>query len=708
MKSIMILATVVFAFGAQAGTVLKFHNGSFDPINKQAQFSNFAGTSDYVVQFDSKVTEAHKELLQKVGAKVYRYVPEDALIISIDSKSLPSLQAIASVRAVIPYKGSVKLSSNLPTLSTFSNHAPAKILITAFEGVNLDAVLAKVRTVSPEVSVLEKSGKHLAIVMNAAAVPSLSQISGVEFIEKMEEIIPFYQALDVVDEKAVEEDVTQPTGDYTDLTGFETGTKLMNFEAAWNAGFKGEGQIVAMADTGLDSGDVGTLSADFAGAVTKGYAVGIGAKSWEDPMGHGTHVAGSVMARGLASKGKIVGGAHEAQLIPQGMWSPIIDNLTVPPKLEKLFASAEADGAKLHTNSWGSPKNLGAYDAMAQQVDEYAWNHQDFLPIFAAGNSGVDWDKNGVIDPGSVSSPGTAKNSLTVGASENTVSVGGIQRPVKDLRGAKDNWGVEPIWSSLVSDNAQGIAMFSSRGPTKDGRLKPEIVAPGTNILSSKSHHPEAELLWGKYNDDYVYSGGTSMATPLAAGAAAVVREVLVKKFKIASPSASLVKATMVHTAFDLFPGQYGEGSATQELKRRPNSDEGYGRVDMAAVVDLNAKSTSLVDEKTGVGAGQEISYQVKVKKGAKLLVNLVYTDAPGTLSAGKALVNNLDLVVEGPKKRSAAQAVVFASQDNTNNNEIAELEGLESGTYTIKVKGTDVPMGKDGKQPYALVYTSL
>ena len=241
--------------------------------------------------------------------------------------------------------------------------------------------------------------------------------------------------------------------------------------------------------------------------------------------------------------------------------------------------------------------------------------------------------------------------------------------------------------------------MFSSRGPLKDGRLKPEIVAPGTNILSNRSHHPKAELLWGEYNKDYVYSGGTSMATPLTAGAAAITREVLIKKFNISNPSAALLKATMLHTATDMFPGQYGLGGPTQELQHRPNSDEGYGRVDLKNLANMTA-DTQLVEAE--VAQGEEYKATVKVS-GGKLLANLVYTDAPGTPSAGAALVNNLDLVVT-----SSTGAVVFNSTDAINNNEIAELSNLAAGTYQISVKGTKIPMGKNGKQPFALVYTAL
>src|SRR5690606_3045570 len=82
-----------------------------------------------------------------------------------------------------------------------------------------------------------------------------------------------------------------------ELTGYESGTRIMRFESAWERGFHGEGQVVAMADTGLDSGDLSTLHADL-NTVISGHAMGYGSVTWEDPHGHGTHVAGSVVGTG--------------------------------------------------------------------------------------------------------------------------------------------------------------------------------------------------------------------------------------------------------------------------------------------------------------------------------------------------------------------------------------------------------------------------
>jgi subtilisin family serine protease len=366
----------------------------------------------------------------------------------------------------------------------------------------------------------------------------------------------------------------EANGDYSDLTGFESGFRLINVDAAYGRGLSGKGQTIAMADTGLDRGEIATLHQDFAGRVPVGFAFGLYAKNWADGMGHGTHVAGSVTSTGAASGGRVRGGSYEALFIPEGMWSPMMENLTVPSKISDLFSKAYEQGARIHTNSWGSPRNLGAYDGMASQTDEFIANNPDMLILFAAGNSGIDRDKDGRVDGNSIGSPATAKNVLTVGASKNYVLNGGLQVKLSQTR-LKDNWPTEPLASSRMSENAQGMAAFSSRGPTSDGRLKPDVVAPGTNVLSNRSQDPKAEKLWGAYNKDYVWSGGTSMSTPVTAGAAGLVRQYLVDKRGI-QPSAAMLKAVLMHTAFDLYPGQFGEvgkDKGQELIQHRPNTD---------------------------------------------------------------------------------------------------------------------------------------
>jgi subtilisin family serine protease len=484
-------------------------------------------------------------------------------------------------------------------------------------------------------------------------------------------------------------------------TGYESGTKVMNADAAYAAGLDGSGQTVAMADTGVDTGDMNTLLADLHGQVQVGYAMGLGGTSWGDPMNHGTHVAGSIVGDGMSSNHIIHGTAYGAKLVVEGMWSDIMNNI-MPPAISKLFDAAYSAGARIHSNSWGAPNSNGRYDAWASQADTWLFAHPDFLAVFAAGNDGADLNHDGVIDEGTVSSPGSAKNVLTVGASKNYLLEGGIQRKMSDLRDGHNKWGVEPIASSLLSESAQGMAAFSSRGPTADGRLKPDVVAPGTNIVSARSKHPKADPAesWGIYDDNYLYMGGTSMATPLTSGAMAIVREHLLKQMGVSSVSAALMKATMANTAEDLFPGQFGQGAGQEQPTRRPNNHEGWGRVNLATLVGDSGRQ--YIDNQQGLATGQEA--KVAVTAGSKALkVTMAYTDAPASANSAKTLVNDLDLVVISP-----SGATLYpnggTSKDSVNNMEEVDVLAPEAGTYQVVVKGANVPQGKNGAQPYALV----
>ena len=143
----------------------------------------------------------------------------------------------------------------------------------------------------------------------------------------------------------------------------------------------------------------------------------------------------------------------------------------IPTPLGKLFQVAYDEGARIHSNSWGVPaidaagnNSLGGVYMDGAEVDSWTWNNgtpRDMLIVFSAGNDG-DYSVND--GRSTVTSPGTAKNALTVGASEN-------------LRGG----------GGAASDSIADLAYFSSRGPTKENRIKPDVVAPGTWIASART-----------------------------------------------------------------------------------------------------------------------------------------------------------------------------------------------------------------------------
>jgi hypothetical protein len=693
---------------AHAGDVLKLKAGNIKLQDSSGsllqlglQEENLPVTREhrelFVVQFNSKITRSDRTQLESHHTVIHRYLPDDAYLVSATKKNIALAKlAMPSIQAVAAFDFSWKIS---PELNRDYNAQSGMVSSTQTELLTLmiadsdwvEATMDELRAM-PNLKVLSIANRDIQIQAQASLIPTIAHMASVEWIQKSPIIVQYTMP----NPDPTPSVSPSPSAPYV-YTGYESGTKVMKFDAAYARGYHGEGQIVAIADSGADSGDLSTLHPDLRTNLVAGYAIGLGGSSWADPMGHGTHTAGSFVGDGTMSDGKIRGGAYGAHLIELGMWSDILNNLAPGTDFNVIVGTGYDKGARVHSNSWGGAGNFGDYDSMASNVDDYLFHHQDILVLFAAGNSGQDLDKNGVIDENSIGSPGTAKNVLTVGASKNYLLVGGIQKTLGQLRDGATKWGVPPLRDDTLSNNPNGLACFSSRGPTSDGRIKPEIVAPGTNIISTRDHQAGAELLWGIFDDNYLYSGGTSMATPLTAAAAAVGRQFLVEQRQIADPSGALVKALLMHTAFDMYPGQYGTGP-TQELPtRRPNVHEGYGRVDMDVATSLGAETT-LVDNTVGVATGENATFNFNVDSGKALRATLTYTDASAAAEAAKTLVNDLDLTITSPSGK------VYTLNDHTNNTEMLEIPAGEAGNYVITVMGTNVPQGLSGKQPYALI----
>jgi subtilisin family serine protease len=205
-----------------------------------------------------------------------------------------------------------------------------------------------------------------------------------------------------------------------------------------------------------------------------------------------------------------------------------------------------------------------------------------------------------------------------------------------------------------VSDNPEGLACFSSRGPTDDGRIKPEVVAPGTNVLSTRSSQVGDDPLWGdltlghRLRGLYCWSGGTSMSTPLVAGLAACVREHLVTQRNHfqdgVKPSGALIKAFIVNGAQPI------NGQFSGEVPSGPNSASGFGRVNAANTINPGQLGRAAFDDEAGnaVETGQMRTFPMEVANvNEPLKVTLCWTDRESTNAGG--LQNRLYLQLVDP-----------------------------------------------------------
>ena len=683
--------------------LLRLKTAVFDPLRQdraaaQAEAQALPpGPQLLIAQFDHPPTEADKDLLRQAGVEVGDYLPDYAYLVRGDRDALPRLAALKGVRWAGPYRPEYRLD---PALARRA--APGDVVVETWPG-RADA---------------------LAKSLSAAAGPAGSTA------------LRLHLDTPTLAHLAASPDVVW-IGPRTKLrlaNDVARSSRIMRVESAWDRGLFGAGQMVGVADSGLDVGDLARLNPDFAGRVVATQP--LTGTTWNDYIGHGTHVAGSIAGTGRQSgsdpaahqyKGSFAGMAPEARLYVQAFQVNRDDGeiAGLPVDLQELFAPAYAAGVRIHSNSWGGSLEdeanpWGGYSIESRTLDRFVWTHPDFLPVFAAGNVGTDGnfadgdEGDGVVDMDSMSVPGTAKNSLTVGATEGLRAEGGMAGSpwllfgLNSLLGGSGGLFLQPpIMLDDVSNNPEGMAAFSSRGPTDDGRIKPDIVAPGTNILSTRSLDPgfDADLYsWGVYaaNPKYVFNGGTSMSTPLTAGAAALVREFL-QQGGLAQPSAALVKGALLHHARELTPGQYGDGDK-REIPPRPNWVEGWGRVDLAPLFPAAGVQQWFDDHTAGLWTGQTADYGLAdhrltvVTSSVPLRVTLVWSDYPASLAAQTQLVNDLDLEVTSPS------GVVYPlSVDRRNNVEMAEIQAPEPGAWRVTVRAVNVPQGP---QPFALVVT--
>jgi uncharacterized repeat protein (TIGR01451 family) len=682
--------------------LLRLHRGTFDartggPASAAGALNAPVSTNLAIIQLGGPVAPADRRALEQSGVQLLEYLPDYAYLVSGSQAQIGAATRLPQVYAHIPFTLADKLSPSILGAVQRGATDMGRLSIRGWRGNE--------QTLAQELGNLPFDASR---AVSRDELFQLASLATVRWIEPAGR--PF-----VVNDLARD---------------------ILGVNAAWpNAPLFGSGQIIGITDTGLDTGDVSSISPDFSGRITATMILSA-TGNWADEHGHGTHVAGAAAGAGVQSgadpathtyASSFAGVAPEAELAIQA-FEVATDGtgaiLGLPADYYQLFDQMYASGARLHSNSWGdytgqsaAGPEYGGYVYGTQRTDEFVWDHPEMTILVAAGNSGIDGDPvdpvllpgfcgtgDGVINPDSLLSPGTAKNVITVGASEinrSSGAYGGFSWASLGLC-----FWAEPLFSDPITDDVNGMAAFSSRGPADDGRSKPDITAPGVNLISNRSHASGAGTLWGAYDANYAYSGGTSMATPLAAGTAALVREWLQRQ-GAANPSAALVKATLLNTTYDMAPGQYGTGSTQEIPNSRPNNVSGWGRADVTFMDPAPAYASWYDDHSAGVGTGNIVQYTDTVTTPLQVItdslplrVMLVWTDPPASLSASRQLVNDLDLIVTGPG------GTLYYGNENTSGDRINNVEGIVidsplPGAYQVEVTAFNVPTAT---QPYALV----
>ena len=363
---------------------------------------------------------------------------------------------------------------------------------------------------------------------------------------------------------------------------------------------------------------------------------------------HGVHTAGTMSGGGIINP-RNKGMAPRSTLIGE-LFSNILVN--APRHIADY-------GMVLTNNSYHSSTagciGTGRYDALSNFVDGQQFTYRSLLHVFASGNDGSLECSPYPASYGTVRSGfQSSKNSLIVGQYDNT------------------------------NDR---IGSGSSRGPVKDGRLKPEIMAGGINVMSTSS------------NNGYGVISGTSMSAPSVTGTLGLLYERYRQLHGGANPTGALIKALACNGADDM--GNPG-----------PDYFWGFGKLNAKSALEMMEQNQYFTGSVSNGGSSTHTITGLPAG-GAQLKVLLYWVDPAAMPGATVALINNLDLLVTpsgGPAHRplilnpNPANVGDNAQEgtDNLNNIEQVVIQAPPGGDVTINISGTNIPAGP---QDYVVVY---
>ncbi len=702
------------------------------------------GPQLHLIQFVGPVQDDWLSALRAVeGLRIVTYIPENAYLVWADQTHRAELATQAGFQPHVQWEGPFHPDYKLhPALDrTFAGDV--KVTVQLFTHSDVSESITTIRGLATTVL---KNANVVGVYTNITIEVPASQLETIARLEDVVNVEPF------IEPGLFGELQGQILAGSINVAG--TGPAAPGYLAWLNGlGFNTNFAFaVDVTDGGFDQGSAAaaTVHADLLDALGNSRVAylqrvngtTISTTNVNDTGGHGTIncaiVGGfnntAVAAANFAYFGDANGFRYGLGVAPFALVgsSRVFAPGWTFPDFTTLIDAAYSSGARMSNNSWGATVPTGAYDVVSQEYDGLVRDaqptgagaapsggspgNQEMIIVFGAGNSGSGASTVG--DNGS-----TAKNTIVVGASENFAAFG------------NDGCGI----GNAGANNLTQVINFSSRGPTVDGRNKPDLMAPGTHIFGAASQDPgfDGSLVCGSATNDFVappadayfpgdpnpadalaqtlytWSSGTSHAAPAVAGSAALLRQWFLDAGHPA-PSPAMTKAYLVNAA------TYLTGPADNFY----SNTQGMGLVNLAASFD--GVQRLLFDQvKTAHNNGTTDAAEVFTVTGqvvdatVPFRVTMAYTDAPGTPTAAVIRNNDLDLEIQVGgnfyRGNNFTQGIsnvgaVTNPPDTQNNLESVFLPAGTAGNFTVTVRPTNinsdgVPGNGDGTdQDFALV----
>ncbi len=461
-------------------------------LNIPAHLKASAEPGAFIVQSRGPVTAAFRAVLASAGAQIISYIPNNAYLVQLSGAGAGMLAGNPQVQAVLPYEPYYKVQSSLLGRAVQQQSLEkGQILTLGLFSTGAASTVAQIEKLGGQVIATDRSPFGPVVrVQPPSDWLALAQLPGVMRVE-------------AATHRQLANDLARVTMAIT--------TDYYATNANW-LNLYGSNVLVEVNDSGIDASHP-----DFnAGRVT-----GFSANSTVDTDGHGTHVAGIIAGNGTqsiafpifpsgsVSNADMRGKASLAKLyavwIPGTRYEP---NQHIHPHDSFLQEQAALTNALISNNSWSYGVNeydlsAASFDAAVRDALPLETGPQPVLFVFAAGNDGDGNDGGGGGQSDTIESPGTAKNVITVGALE---QLRNITNEVVLLDGTTN-----AVWAGQT-DSSSDVAFYSARGNVgvqtegAYGRFKPDVVAPGTFVVSTRSGQWDKAAYYNPTNVDDEFS----------------------------------------------------------------------------------------------------------------------------------------------------------------------------------------------------------